>query len=108
MCSQQSNSRPDDRWQTITMLGQQSSTSEPELLNNSLPFGCSLEILTAVLLFNVFGEISGYFVMTCPSVYSLAIKAFTAHWTVAAKGVPAHDVIANNLDFWHTHQLATR
>jgi hypothetical protein len=77
------------------------------LLNNGLPFGCSLEILTAVLLFNVFGEISSYFVMTCPPVYSVAIKAFTAHWTVAAKGVPAHNVIANKLDFWHTDQLAT-
>jgi hypothetical protein len=60
-----------------------------------------------VLLFNVFGEISSYFVMTCPTVYSLAIKAFTADWTVASKGVPAHNVIANNLDFWHTHKLAT-
>jgi len=76
-------------------------TAEPQL-----SFGCSFEILTAVLLFNVFVEISSYFVMTCPSVYSLTIKAFTADWAVASKGVPAHDVIANNLDFWHTHQLA--
>ena len=74
---------------------------------DALPFGRSLEILTAVLLFNVSGEISSYFVMTCPPVYSLAIKAFTADWTVPSKGVPADDVIANNLDFWHTHQLAT-
>jgi hypothetical protein len=60
-----------------------------------------------MLLFNVFREISGYFVMTCPPVYSLTIKAFTADWTVASKGVPTHNVIASNLDFWHTHQLAT-
>ena len=88
-------------------VGQQSGTSEPQLLNNSLPFGCSLEIFTAVLLFNVVGEISSYFVMTCPPVYPSTIKAFTADWTVASKGVPAHDVVANNLDYWHTPQLAT-
>jgi hypothetical protein len=66
-----------------------------------------LEILTAVLLFNMSGEISSYFVMTSPPVYSLAIEAFTANWTVASKGVPAHNVIATKLDFWHTDQLAT-
>jgi len=88
------------------VLGQQSGTSEPQLLNNSLPFGCSLETLTAVLLFNVVGEISSYSVMTCPPAYPHTIKAFTADWTVASKGVPAHDGIANNLDSC-TPQLAT-
>jgi hypothetical protein len=88
------------------MLGQDKAAPNP-IAEHPLPFGCSLEILTAVLLFNVFGEISSYFVMTCPPIYCLAIKAFTADWTVASKSVPAHNVIANNLDFWHTHQLAT-
>jgi len=89
------------------MLGQTEWHVRTQLLNNSLPFGCSLEILTAVLLFNVVGEISSYFAMTCPPVYPRAIKAFTADWTVASKGVPAHDVVANNLGCWHTPQLAT-
>lgn len=35
MCSKQSNSRPEDHWQTTMMLGQNGSTSEPRLLNNS-------------------------------------------------------------------------
>jgi len=105
MYSQQSNSRPETRWQTTMRLGNRVARPNPQ--NNSLPFGFSVEILTAVLLFNVVGEISSYFVMTCPPVYPSTIKAFTADWTVASKGVPAHDVVANNLDYWHTPQLAT-
>lgn len=62
----------------------------------------------------MFGEISSYFVMTCPPVYSLAIKAFTADWTVASKGVPTHNVIAGRgrisdrtLGKYHRNQLFT-
>src|SRR5579864_2037439 len=68
MYSQQSNSRRDNGFQTAPMLGQQSGTSQPQLLNNNLPSGCFLETLTAVLLFNVVGEISSYFVMTCRAI----------------------------------------
>ena len=76
MCSKQSNSRPKDHWQTTMMLGQKARPAP--IAEQQLPFGCSLEILTAVLLFKVFGEISSYFLMARRPVYSLAIKAFTA------------------------------
>src|SRR5579864_5777311 len=107
MYSQQSNSRRDNGFQTAPMLGQQSGTSQPQLLNNNLPSGCFLEILTAVLLFNVVGEISSYFVMTCPPVYPRAIKAFTADWTVASKAY-ARTTSSRTIPVycWHTPQLA--
>src|SRR5579863_9588780 len=105
MYSQQSNSRPETRWQTTMRLGNRVARPNPQ--NNSLPFGFSVEILTAVLLFNVVGEISSYFVMTCPPVYPSTIKAFTADWTVASKAY-ARTTSSRTIPVycWHTPQLA--